>query len=99
VVTGPVEQALAHLHRLCAPGADAGSFPITLNFHPDIPVEGGNVIEGLARQGTYRPQFETVTSSGGLTAHRGGDRWKWESRIFGGAYDEGDPSFRPSMEL
>ncbi|MGW4476241.1 hypothetical protein [Nonomuraea sp. NPDC004354] len=23
-----------------------------------------------------------------MTAHPGGDRWLWESRSFGGAYDE-----------
>jgi len=40
-------------------------------------------------------QFETRTSNGGLTAHHGGDRWRWESRIFGGAYDEREPSERP----
>ncbi|WP_406319892.1 DUF3626 domain-containing protein [Streptosporangium sp. NBC_01639] len=23
-----------------------------------------------------------------MTAHPGGDRWRWESRIFGSAYDD-----------
>ena len=41
----------------------------------------------MAQDGVYRSQFETGTSNGGLTAHPGGDRWLWESRIFGGAYD------------
>jgi hypothetical protein len=94
----PVERALAYLRQLCAAGSPdriSLSFPITLNFHPDIAVEGGNVIELLARHGTYRSQFETGTSSGGLTAYRGGDRWNWESRIFGSAYDDGHPSLRP----
>jgi hypothetical protein len=95
-MTDPVEQALAHLRQLCAAGPPDGiSFPITLNFHPDIAVEGGNVIELLAQHGTYSSQFETGTSSGGLTAYRGGDRWNWESRIFGSAYDDEHPSFRP----
>ncbi|HWH95822.1 MAG TPA: DUF3626 domain-containing protein, partial [Baekduia sp.] len=31
----------------------------------------------------------------GLTAYPGGDRWRWESRMFGGAYDEAPPSARP----
>jgi len=66
-----------------------------LNFHPDIRVRGRLVIDHLAEDGHYRSQFETGTSSGGLTAHRGGDRWEWESRIFGAAYDEADPSLRP----
>jgi hypothetical protein len=43
----------------------------------------------------YRSQFETGTSNGGLTAHPGGDRWRWESRIFGGAYDDGPAAARP----
>jgi len=49
----------------------------------------------MAREGVYRNQFETGTSNGGLTAHAGGDRWLWESRIFGGAYDDAPPSERP----
>ena len=46
----------------------------------------------------YRSQFETGVSNGGLTAYPGGDRWSWESRIFGGAYDAcagADLSLRP----
>jgi hypothetical protein len=57
-----------------------------------------SVIELLVREGVYRSQFETGTSNGGLTAHPGGDRWLWESRIFGGAYDGcagSDVSLRP----
>ncbi|WP_244544151.1 MULTISPECIES: DUF3626 domain-containing protein [unclassified Beijerinckia] len=91
----PVEQALAHLRQFCTGETDGVSLPITMNFHPDIVAGGENVIELLARHDAYRSQFETGTSSGGLTAHRGGDRWSWESRIFGGAYDKEAPSFRP----
>lgn len=58
-------------------------------------VAGRLVIDILAADGIYRSQFETRTSSGGLTAHQGGDRWLWESRIFGGAYDDEEPMFRP----
>src|SRR5699024_11969950 len=32
---------------------------------------------------------------GGLTAHPGGDRWRWEQRIFGGAYDGAPARERP----
>jgi hypothetical protein len=49
----------------------------------------------MARDGVYRSQFETGTSNGGLTAHPGGDRWRWESRIFGRAYDDAEPALRP----
>ncbi len=49
----------------------------------------------MARDGVYRSQFETGTSNGGLTAHEGGDRWRWESRLFEGRYDGGLASERP----
>lgn len=68
---------------------------VTLNFHPDVSVGGLAMIEALARDGVYRSQFETGTSNGGLTAHAGGDRWMWESRLFGGAYDDADIALRP----
>nr|WP_210292226.1 DUF3626 domain-containing protein [Aurantimonas endophytica] len=86
---------MTHLRQQSSPGADEVPWPITINFHPDIAVGGEAVIDLLVTHGTYRSQFETGTSSGGLTAFRGGDRWNWESRIFGSAYDEGHPSLRP----
>lgn len=68
---------------------------MTLNFHPDRLVAGEPILEMMARDGRYRSQFETGTSNGGLTAHPGGDRWRWESRIFAGAYDDGHAANRP----
>ena len=68
---------------------------ITLQFHPDWPFRGRRVIEALADDGVYRSQFETGTSNGGLTAHPGGDRWRWESRIFAGRYDAARAEERP----
>lgn len=68
---------------------------VTLQLHPDWPFRGERVIEALARDGRYRSQFETGTSNGGLTAHPGGDRWRWESRLFEGRYDAADPATRP----
>ena len=60
---------------------------VTLNFHPDRLLAGGrSVAEVLCEQGTYRNQFETKISSGGLTAFPGGDRDRWEETLFGGAY-------------
>ena len=53
------------------------------------------VLEALADDGVYVSQFVTGTSNGGLTAHAGGDRWRWESRLFGGRYDAADPTARP----
>ncbi|MGI5244652.1 DUF3626 domain-containing protein [Dactylosporangium sp. CA-139066] len=60
--------------------------PITVNFHPDRAVAGRTVIEGLLADGCFRSQFETGISNGGLTAYPGGDRDRWEERMFGGAY-------------
>jgi Protein of unknown function (DUF3626) len=100
VNAGPVRhlysQALAHV----AGAADGGdpadpSWRVTLHFHPDRLVGGGPILERMVRDGVYRSQFETGVSNGGLTAHPGGDRWRWESRIFGGVYDDGPPASRP----
>lgn len=68
---------------------------VTLQFHPDWPFGGGLVIVAIARDGRYGSQFETGTSNGGLTAHEGGDRWRWESRLFGGRYDGADTASGP----
>lgn len=85
-----VEQAIAHVDALSAGGPLPRDLRVTLNFHP-----GRGVLEALVRDGVYRSQFETGTSNGGLTAHPGGARWDWESRLFGGAYDHADPADRP----
>lgn len=68
---------------------------VTLQFHPDWPHDGQTVIESMAASGVYLPQFVTGISNGGLTAFPGGDRWRWESRLFGGRYDDGKPEARP----
>ncbi|MFD8814381.1 DUF3626 domain-containing protein [Streptomyces sp. NPDC059627] len=87
--------ALRHVAALSSgPPLDPG-LRITLNFHPDRISAGLPVLEALARDGVYHSQFVTGTSNGGLTAHPGGDRWRWESRIFGAAYDDADPAERP----
>lgn len=66
-----------------------------MNFHPDRVSSGAAVLERLAGEGVYRSQFETGTGNGGLTAYAGGDRWRWEQRIFGEAYDGAPPEERP----
>ncbi|MFB9909488.1 DUF3626 domain-containing protein [Allokutzneria oryzae] len=68
---------------------------MNLNFHPDRIAGDRPILTALAEDGVYRSQFETGTSNGGLTAHPGGDRWRWESRIFGAAYDDAPASERP----
>lgn len=84
------EQAIAHVAARSAGGPLPRDLRVTLNFHP-----GRGVLDALARDGVYRSQFETGTSNGGLTAHPGGERWEWESRLFGGAYDHANPADRP----
>ncbi|MEV1080168.1 DUF3626 domain-containing protein [Streptomyces sp. NPDC050211] len=87
--------ALGHVAGRSAGPAVDPDLCITLNFHPDRLVGGVPILDALARDGTYHSQFVTGVSNGGLTAHPGGDRWRWESRIFGGAYDDADPQDRP----
>ncbi|MFF5077746.1 DUF3626 domain-containing protein [Actinoplanes sp. NPDC000266] len=83
----PAERALAHVRGLFPEASTVPSAPITVNFHPDRLVAGGaTVAERLAAEGVYRSQFETGISNGGLTAYPGGDRDRWEHRMFGGAY-------------
>ncbi|MPY48454.1 DUF3626 domain-containing protein [Streptomyces sp. K1PN6] len=66
-----------------------------MNFHPDRMAGDRPILLKMAEDGIYRSQFVTGTSNGGLTAHPGGDRWHWESRIFGGAYDLAAAGERP----
>ncbi|MFI6561990.1 DUF3626 domain-containing protein [Streptomyces sp. NPDC050534] len=87
--------ALRHVAtRSTGPAVDP-DLRITLNFHPDRLIGGLPVLQALAQDGGYHSQFVTGTSNGGLTAHPGGDRHRWESRIFGGVYDDADPHERP----
>ncbi|MFF9282794.1 DUF3626 domain-containing protein [Streptomyces griseosporeus] len=96
-VAGPrAAAALRHVAARSAGPAVADGLSVTLNFHPDRLARGGlPLLHALARDGVYHSQFVTGTSNGGLTAHPGGDRWRWESRIFGGAYDDAPPHERP----
>ncbi|MET8758463.1 DUF3626 domain-containing protein [Lentzea sp. NPDC004782] len=86
----PFDQAIAHVAARCTGEPLPRDLRVTLNFHP-----GRGVLTRLAAEGVYRSQFETGTSNGGLTAHAGGARWEWESRLFGGAYDHAAPADRP----
>ncbi|WP_338073557.1 DUF3626 domain-containing protein [Kineococcus siccus] len=88
-------RALAHVAARARGGPLHPSWRVTLHFHPDRLVRGAPVLVAMAADGRYRSQFETGTGNGGLTAHPGGDRWRWESRLFGGAYDEALPAERP----
>ncbi|AUG78295.1 hypothetical protein CFP65_3505 [Kitasatospora sp. MMS16-BH015] len=92
----PARRALAHVAaRSLAGGPVDGALRLTMNFHPDRAVTGRGILAAFAEDGVYRSQFVTGTGNGGLTAHPGGDRWRWESRIFGGAYDAAPAAERP----
>ena len=88
-------EALEHVAGAAEGGPADPSWRVTLHFHPDRLVAGVPILERMARDRVYRSQFETRVSNGGLTAYPGGDRWRWESRIFGAAYDDGPPASRP----
>ncbi|HET8560109.1 MAG TPA: DUF3626 domain-containing protein, partial [Marmoricola sp.] len=88
-------RAVAHVEARCVGEPLDRSLRVTLNFHPDRLLDGVPMLALLARDGVYRNQFETGTSNGGLTARPGGDRWRWEQRIFGGVYDDAPPAERP----
>ncbi|MEV7552554.1 DUF3626 domain-containing protein [Amycolatopsis sp. NPDC089917] len=88
-------RALAHVAAKARGGHKAG-LPVTVHFHPDrSTVDGRSVLTSMADDGFYRNQFETGTSNGGLAARPGGARRRWESRMFGGAYDDAPPAERP----
>ena len=91
----PWRRAIAHVAaRVSGPPLPAG-LDVTLHFHPDRLVGEVPLVRHWLSDGVYRSQFETGTSNGGLTAHPGGDRWRWEHRMFGGVYDTLPSSARP----
>ncbi|WP_307813459.1 DUF3626 domain-containing protein [Streptomyces sp. N35] len=96
VRAGRAARALDHVTGLARGGPLDATLRVTLNFHPDrLTGDGTPILDAMAEQGLYSSQFVTGTSNGGLTAYEGGDRWRWESRIFGGAYDGAPGAERP----
>ncbi|WUD71110.1 DUF3626 domain-containing protein [Streptomyces sp. NBC_00510] len=91
----PRERALRHVTGLSSGPPVDPALRVTLNFHPDRVARGKPVLQALSEGGVYHSQFVTGTSNGGMTAWPGGDRWRWESRIFNGAYDAAPPAERP----
>ncbi|WP_018755431.1 DUF3626 domain-containing protein [Paenibacillus terrigena] len=62
---------------------------IAMHFHPDrLDPTDKSVAEALLEQGVYKSQFETLLSSGSVSAYPGGQRDLWEDRLFGGAYQQ-----------
>jgi hypothetical protein len=95
ILTSAQQTALRQVGAQSRGGPLGNAHSVTLNFHPDRITRGRTLIGQWAVNPAYHSQFVTGTSNGGLTAHPGGDRWRWESRIFGGAYDEAAPQERP----
>ncbi|MGO1054757.1 DUF3626 domain-containing protein [Crossiella sp. CA198] len=93
--SSPQDRAIAHVAALSRGGPMGGALRVSLNFHPDRTVGGQPILALLGADGCYRSQFETGIGNGGLTAYAGGDRWRWESRIFGAAYDSAAAVERP----
>ncbi|GAA2955642.1 hypothetical protein GCM10020227_23390 [Streptomyces flavovirens] len=89
------EQALRHVAELASGPPVDPTLRVTLNFHPDRLLRGALLLDALAEDGVYHSQFFTGISNGGLSAYPGGDRWRWESRIFDGAYDDAPAHERP----
>ncbi len=90
-----VRRAVDHVSGSAAAGEIPPGAMLTFNFHPDVELVGRPMLAAIADSGFYRSQFQTGTSNGGLTAFPGGARWQWESRLFGGAYDQADAGLRP----
>jgi len=94
--SGEDRQQVSQADRQTADDYDQVVAPrIVLHFHPGWWFGAGTVLDAIAASGVYRSQWETATSNGGLTAHPGGDRWRWESRIFEGRYDDAGAADRP----
>nr|WP_246192473.1 DUF3626 domain-containing protein [Kitasatospora atroaurantiaca] len=91
----PQERALRHVESQSSGGPLDPGLRLTMNLHPDRLAGDRLILLKLAEDGVYHSQFVTGTSNGGLTAYPGGDRWRWESRIFGGAYDDAPVQERP----
>ncbi|WP_189189482.1 DUF3626 domain-containing protein [Streptomyces albiflavescens] len=89
------EKALQHVAGSCEGEPLARDLRVTMHFHPDRSAGDRLILAQMAEDGVCRSQFATGAGNGGLTAHPGGDRWRWESRIFGGAYDDASVDQRP----
>ncbi|GAA1827482.1 DUF3626 domain-containing protein [Agromyces salentinus] len=68
---------------------------VCVHFHPDAPYLHGDVLDALLASGTYRSQYETGTSNGGLMTEAGRSRPVWERRMFGDAITGVDAERRP----
>ena len=93
----PQQKALAHVEARSLGDPLDSTFRVTVNFHPARLHRGVPILRCLTEDREYRSQFETGTGNGGLSAYPGGERWHWETRLFGGAYDNASPNERPKV--
>ena len=93
----PQQKALAYVAARSEGGPLDPTLRVTVNFHPARLHRGVPLLRCFADDGEYRSQFETGTGNGGLSAYPGGERWVWETRLFGGAYDTATTSERPKV--
>jgi len=93
----PQQKALAHVEARSLGDPLESTFRVTVNFHPARLHRGVPILRCLTEDREYRSQFETGTGNGGLSAYPGGERWHWETRLFGGAYDNASPNERPKV--
>lgn len=93
----PQHKALAHVASRSVGGPLDSTLRVTVNFHPGRLHQGVPILRRFAEDEEYRSQFETGTSNGGISAYPGGERWHWETRLFGGAYDTAPNSERPKV--
>jgi hypothetical protein len=90
-------QLLARVERLGFSEADlekaldylGTKAPVTVAFVPDKETsDGTRLVDALARDGRWRNQFETGTSEGKLAPGAGGERDRWEKKLFMGLYQQ-----------
>ena len=91
------EKALACVEARSRGGPVDPTLRVTVNFHPARLHRGIPLLRCIADDGEYRSQFVTGTGNGSLSAFPGGERWAWETRLFGGAYDTASTHERPKV--
>lgn len=93
----PQQRAIAHVTSRSHGGPLDPAIRVTVNFHPARIHRGVPLLRSIADDGEYLSQFVTGTGNGGISAHPGGDRWRWETQLFGGAYDTSTPFERSKV--
>ena len=93
----PQQKALAHVVARSHGGPLDPTLRVTVKFHPARLHRGVPLLRCFANDGEYLSQFTSGTGNGSLSAYPGGERWQWETRLFGGAYDIASTSERPKV--